>query len=214
MNEFSLSLVRRHFPQLPQPLPHRPGPCCSNTPMRTADQPRGSASRRCSRRRWSRTWSPMRSWPKSLAQSHALWHLRSRSPGPERKGSERQTRHRAAHLGPICPSSNTPMPSTARPAGAPGWWTSATWATTALLLALQCPEGGDGPDFLARHGRPSTPSSTTVAARSGSFSAEHGIGALKTDELGSSSAGGRGADAVDQAGAGSCRHAQPGRVLR
>ena len=53
-----------------------------------------------------------------------------------------------------------------------------------LHYNVQAPEGVPGQQFLARHEKRSTRSSTTRCARcGGSISAEHGVGALKREEL-------------------------------
>ena len=53
-----------------------------------------------------------------------------------------------------------------------------------LHYNVQAPTGADGTAFLAQHEHAvNTVVFDAVAARGGSFSAEHGIGALKRDEL-------------------------------
>ena len=184
MGQFALGLVRKHFPQLPQPL----APAPWTVLLEYADT-EGEASARARFEALLETALEQSliddaAVAESLAQSAALWHLRESIPLAQSEEGL-NVKHDIA------------VPVSAIP--------DFVAATDAALLAafpgirlvnfghlgdgnlhynVQAPEGMAASDFLAQH-EPAINRIVydAVQARGGSFSAEHGIGALKRDEL-------------------------------
>ena len=184
MGQFALGLVRKHFPQLQQPL----APAPWTVLLEYADT-EGEASARARFEALLETALEQSligdaAVAESLAQSAALWHLRESIPLAQSEEGL-NVKHDIA------------VPVSAIP--------DFVAATDAALLAafpgirlvnfghlgdgnlhynVQAPEGMAASDFLAQH-EPAINRIVydAVQARGGSFSAEHGIGALKRDEL-------------------------------
>jgi len=184
MGRFALDLVARHFPQLPQPLPQAPW-----TVLLEHSDTEGEAQARA---RFEALLGAAMEVEivadavvaESLAQSKALWHLRESIPLAQSEEGL-NIKH------------DISLPVSAIP--------EFVAHTDALLLArfpgarlvnfghlgdgnlhynLQCPEGGDSRRFLADNEHEvNRIVFDALAPFGGSFSAEHGIGALKRDEL-------------------------------
>jgi len=184
MSAYSLALVRRHFPQLHQPLAAAPW-----TALLQMSDGDGEAAAR------SRFEALLEAAleqgligdaavAESLAQASALWHLREAIPLAQSEEGP-NVKHDIA------------LPVSAIP--------DFVERTDAALLAafpgarlvnfghlgdgnlhynLQCPAGESEAEFLERNEAAiNRIVYDAVQARGGSFSAEHGIGALKRDEL-------------------------------
>jgi FAD/FMN-containing dehydrogenase len=184
MGDFALGLVRKHFPQLPQPLAPSPW-----TVLLEYADTEGEAE---ARQRFESLLEAAleqslitdAAVAESLAQSAALWHLRESIPLAQSEEGL-NVKHDIA------------VPVSAIP--------DFVSATDAALVAafpgirlvnfghlgdgnlhynVQAPEGMAAGDFLAQHEHAINQIVyDAVQARGGSFSAEHGIGALKRDEL-------------------------------
>jgi FAD/FMN-containing dehydrogenase len=184
MNAHALSLVRRHFPQLPQPLAEAPWTVL----LEYADAQGESAARA---RFESLLGDALEqdviadaAIAESLSQAAALWQLRESIPLAQSEEGL-NVKHDIA------------LPVSAIPD-----WCNRTDAQLREALPgiqlvnfghlgdgnlhynVQCPAGDTAADFLARHeDRINRIVYDAVVAAGGSFSAEHGIGALKRDEM-------------------------------
>ena len=122
----------------------------------------------------------------SLAQSQRVWHLRESIPLAQSLGrAEHQARHRAAGVGASPTSSRAPTPRWQRAFPGVRLVDFGHLGDGNLHYNVQAPAGrcAAGVPATSTSTR-STRSSTTRCARvGGSISAEHGIGALKRDEL-------------------------------
>jgi FAD/FMN-containing dehydrogenase len=184
MGEFALGLVRKHFTQLPQPLAPSPW-----TVLLEYADTEGEASARTRfesllEAALEQSLIGDAAVAESLAQSAALWHLRESIPLAQSEEGL-NVKHDIA------------VPVSAIP--------DFVAATDAALVAafpgirlvnfghlgdgnlhynVQAPEGMAAGEFLANHEHAiNRIVYDAVQARGGSFSAEHGIGALKRDEL-------------------------------
>ena len=184
MGDFALGLVRKHFPQLPQPLAAAPWTVL----LEYADTEGESAARQrfesLLEAALEQSLITDAAVAESLAQSAALWHLRESIPLAQSEEGL-NVKHDIA------------VPVSAIP--------DFVAATDAALVAafpgirlvnfghlgdgnlhynVQAPEGASATDFLAQHEHEiNRIVYDAVQARRGSFSAEHGIGALKREDL-------------------------------
>jgi FAD/FMN-containing dehydrogenase len=183
MGRFALDLVARHFPQLPRRCPAPPGPCCWSKATTKARPRRARASRRCWATRWSAAVSDA-VVAESLAQSRALWHVRESIPLAQAEEGLNIKHDISVPVSAIPPSS--PQTDAALQAASPacGWSTSATWATATCTTTCRPRPGGDASaSWPSRSTRSHGIVYDAVARFGGSISAEHGVGALKRDEL-------------------------------
>ncbi len=184
MNAFSLELVARHFPALPRPLPDAPW-----TVLLEQSDVEGEAP---ARERFERLLEAALEdgcvhdavVAESLAQSRALWHLRESIPLAQAEEGT-NVKHDIA------------LPVSAIPAFVAECDTALAERWPGIRLVdfghlgdgnlhynVQAAPGIDGAQFLAEQEHAvNTVVFDHVARYGGSFSAEHGIGALKRDEL-------------------------------
>jgi FAD/FMN-containing dehydrogenase len=184
MNRFSLDLVAKHFPTLPQPLPQAPWTVL----LEQADS-EGEAPARV---RFEALLSAAVEHgliddavvAESLQQSQALWHLRESIPLAQ------------AQEGPNI-KHDIALPVSAIPAFVERTDAALARAFPGVRLVdfghlgdgnlhynVQAPEGMAAQDFLNRHEHAvNTLVYDAVTAVGGSISAEHGVGALKREEL-------------------------------
>jgi len=185
MNQFSLSLVRQHFPQLAQPLAAAPWTVLLE--LSDAD-----ASAQAARSRFESLLEAAldqglisdAALAESLAQSATMWHWRESIPLAQ--GLEGLNIKHDISL----PVSAIPLFCDRTQAALAAAFPGARLVNFGHLgdgnlhYNVQCPEGGDGAAFLAAHEHAiNALVFDEVQALGGSFSAEHGIGALKRDEL-------------------------------
>ncbi|MBP6902658.1 MAG: FAD-binding oxidoreductase [Burkholderiaceae bacterium] len=186
MNAFSLQLVARHFPQLAQPLA---GAEPAWTVLLEASDADGEAAAR--ERFESLLGDAMEQGrvadaviAESLAQSATLWHLRESIPLAQ--GQEGlNVKHDIALPVSAIPAYCRQMDAALRQAF-PGvrLVNFGHLGDGNLHYNVQCPEDGDAGDFLAHHEHAiNAMVFDGLREFGGSFSAEHGIGALKRDEL-------------------------------
>ena len=184
MNQFSLSLVRRHFSQLAQPL--APAPWTVLLEYASADDEATARSR------FEAMLEPAldqgviddAALAGSLAQSAALWHLREAIPLAQSEEGL-NVKHDIA-----LPVSSIPdfcaRTDAALMAAFPGirLVNFGHLGDGNLHYNVQGPAGTSAQDFLATH-EPAINRLVydAVQACGGSFSAEHGVGLLKRDEL-------------------------------
>ena len=184
MNTFSLALVRQHFAQLAQPL--APAPWTVLLEYAAPDDETAARVRVESLLEaalGSRTISDA-ALAQSLAQSAALWHLRESIPlaqGLEGLNVKHDISLPVSAISDFCAQTDTAL-ATAFPGvrlvnfGHLG--------DGNLHYNVQCPPGDAAADFLAHHeATVNRIVYDAVQAAGGSISAEHGIGALKRDEL-------------------------------
>ncbi len=184
MNRFSLDLVARHFPALPQPLPGAPWTVLleqSDTEGEAQAQARFEALLAAALEAGSASDAVVAT---SLAQSKAMWHLRESIPLAQSEEGL-NIKHDIA-----LPVSAIPAFCAATDAALRAAWPGVRLVNFGHLgdgnlhYNVQCPEGGDAKRFLADHeAAVNTIVYDAVMAHRGSISAEHGVGELKRDEL-------------------------------
>jgi len=183
MNAFSLALVRRHFPDLPQLL--------AQAPWTVLLEVVGSDESALREQLESAFGAAMEAGladdgtvAESLKQSHALWHVRESIPLAQ---SEEGLNIKHDISVPV-----SAMPDFVEETGAllaaafPGMRlvTFGHLGDGNLHYNVQAPEGGNAAVFLASHEEAVNQIVyDEVMRRGGSISAEHGIGALKREEL-------------------------------
>ncbi|MGL6112283.1 MAG: FAD-binding oxidoreductase [Rubrivivax sp.] len=184
MNRFSLDLVARHFPALPQPLPR-----AAWTVLLEQSDSEGEAQARA--RFESLLEAALEAGAiddavvaESLAQSQALWHLRESIPLAQSQEGP-NIKHDIA------------LPVSAVPGFVARTGTALAQAFPGMRLVnfghlgdgnlhynVQAPEGMAAQEFMDRHEHAvNTLVYDAVCALGGSISAEHGVGALKREEL-------------------------------
>ncbi len=184
MNNFSLGLVRQHFAELAQPL--APAPWTVLLAYAASDDEAAARARVESLLEAAMAGGTIldAALAESLAQSAALWHLRESIPlaqGLDGLNVKHDISLPVSSIPDFCAQTDAAL-NTAFPGvrlvnfGHLG--------DGNLHYNVQCPAGLDAAEFLARHERSvNTIVYDAVQAVGGSISAEHGIGALKRDEL-------------------------------
>jgi FAD/FMN-containing dehydrogenase len=184
MGRFAMDLVARHFPQLPQPLPGAPW-----TVLLEQSDTEGEAQAQA--RFESLLGDALEAGcvqdaavASSLAQSHAMWHLRESIPLAQAEEGL-NVKHDIA-----LPVSAIPAFCAETDAALQARFPGVRLVNFGHLgdgnlhYNVQCPEGGDAKAFLLAHEHAINELVyDAVGAHRGSISAEHGIGALKRDEL-------------------------------
>jgi FAD/FMN-containing dehydrogenase len=184
MNEFSLSLVRRHFAQLAHPLP--PAPWTVLLEYADADGLDSARGRFESLLEAALEQGTIgdAAVAESLAQSAAMWQLREAIPLAQSEEGL-NVKH------------DISVPVSAIPAFCERTDAALRAAFAGVRLVnfghlgdgnlhynVQCPEGAEAADFLATHEVAiNRIVYDAVQACGGSFSAEHGVGALKRHEM-------------------------------
>ena len=184
MNTFSLALVRRHFPQLPQPLPEAPWTVLleyADADGEASARGRFEALLEAALEAGTITDAAL---AESLAQSAAMWQLRESIPLAQSEEGL-NVKHDIALPVSAIPGFCARTDAALR-AALPGvrLVNFGHLGDGNLHYNVQCPEGDAARDFLDRH-EPAINRIVydAVQAAGGSISAEHGIGALKRDEL-------------------------------
>jgi FAD/FMN-containing dehydrogenase len=184
MNAYSLELVATHFPQLRQPVAPAPW-----TVLLEASDLEGELAARLRfesllEAAIERGWIADAAVAENLAQSAAMWHLREAIPLAQSE-EDQNVKHDIA-----LPVSAIPgfveRTDAALSAAFPGVRLGdfGHLGDGNLHYNVQCPPGDSDRDFLERHEEAiNRIVYDAVQGCSGSFSAEHGIGALKRDEL-------------------------------
>ncbi len=184
MNRFSLSLVRKHFPQLRQPLPEAAWTVLLEQSDTESEAHARSVFEGLLETAMERGLITDAAVAESIAQSRAMWHLRESIPLAQPEEGP-NIKHDIS-----LPVSRIPAFVASTDAAL-----QAAFAGTRsvnfghlgdgnLHYNLQAPLGMDGAAFLGEHEHAvNTLVYDAVSACGGSFSAEHGVGALKRDEL-------------------------------
>ena len=184
MNTFSLALVRRHFAQLAQPLPPAPWTVLlenADADGETAARSRFEALLEAALGAGVITDAAI---AESLAQSAAMWHLRESIPLAQSEEGLNVKHDIALPVSAIpgfCASTDAALQ-----AAFPGvrLVNFGHLGDGNLHYNVQSPDGAAAAAFLATHEHAiNTVVYDAVQACGGSFSAEHGIGELKRDEL-------------------------------
>ena len=184
INAFALALVARHFPQLQQPLP--PGPWTVLLELSDAE---GEAH---ARERFEallaealeRSLIDDAAVAGSMAQSRAMWHLREAIPlaqAEEGLNIKHDISLPVSRIAAFCGATDAAL---ARAVPGMRLVNFGHLGDGNLHYNVQAPEGQDAHAFLSeREAEVNRIVYDAVAAHGGSISAEHGIGALKRDEL-------------------------------
>jgi FAD/FMN-containing dehydrogenase len=188
MNAFSLALVARHMPTLRQPLAAA-GQRAPWTVLLESSDAEGEAH---ARERFEallgaaieRDIASDAAVAESLAQSRAMWHLRESIPlaqAAEGLNIKHDIALPISRIAAFCAATEAALHDSA-----PGMRlvNFGHLGDGNLHFNVQCPEGADATAFLSeREHEINAIVYGAVAAHGGSISAEHGIGALKRDEL-------------------------------
>lgn len=184
MQRFALSLVERHFPQLPKPLPGAAWTVLlelAGTEAEDAERERLAA---LLEQAMERGWVSDAVVAASIAQSRALWHLRESIPLAQSEEGLNIKHDIALPVSAI--PGFVPRMAALLQAAAPGARVVCFGhlGDGNLHYNLQAPEGIVADEFLAAHeAHINGLVYDEVQRLGGSISAEHGIGALKRDEL-------------------------------
>ncbi|MBN8487217.1 MAG: FAD-binding oxidoreductase [Burkholderiales bacterium] len=183
MERFALDLVSRHFPGLPRPLPGAPWVVLLE--LAAADEAQARTLLEATLgEALEMACVDDAVVAESLAQSRALWHLRESIPLAQAEEGLNIKNDIALPVSAIAGFVHA-MGSALR-AQVPGirLVTFGHLGDGNLHYNLQAPEGVPAATFLAQHEAAlNRQVYDAVMARGGSFSAEHGIGALKLGEL-------------------------------
>ncbi|TAK78217.1 MAG: FAD-binding oxidoreductase [Aquabacterium sp.] len=184
MNAFSLQLVARHFPQIPQPLPSAPW----SVLLELSDTGGEDEARARLEALLARAMDDGRVRDavvaQSLTQAHAMWHLRECIPlaqAEEGLNIKHDIGLPASRLAAFVAQTDAALQ-----AALPGtrFVNFGHLGDGNLHYNLQAPEGADAAAFLAQHeAAVNAIVYDAVSAHGGTISAEHGIGQLKRDEL-------------------------------
>ena len=184
MNDTSLALVRRHFPQLAQPLPPAPWTVLLEQSDSESEVHAQALFEALLEGALERGVIADAAVAASVQQSRAMWHLRESIPLAQSEEGL-NIKHDIA-----LPVSAVPrfvaQTDAALAAAYPGvrLVDFGHLGDGNLHYNVQCPAGGSAADFLRDHeAAVNTIVYDAVAAYGGSISAEHGIGALKREEL-------------------------------
>ena len=184
MNRFSLDLVARHFPTLPRPLPQAAWTVLLEQSDNEGEQPARLRFEALLEAALEAGVIDDAVVAESLQQSHDLWHLRESIPLAQAQEGP-NVKHDVA------------LPVSAIPAFCERTDAALAQAFPGIRLVnfghlgdgnlhynVQAPQGQPAQAFMDRHEHAvNTLVYDAVCALGGSISAEHGVGALKRDEL-------------------------------
>ncbi len=184
MNRFSLSLVRKHFPQLRQPLPEAAWTVLLEQSDTESEAHARGLFEALLESAMERGFITNAAVAESLEQSRAMWHLRESIPLAQPEEGP-NIKHDIS-----LPVSRIPAFVTSTDAALQAAFPGIRSVNFGHLgdgnlhYNLQAPLGMDSAAFLGEHEHAvNTLVYDAVSACGGSFSAEHGVGALKRDEL-------------------------------
>jgi len=184
MGDFALSLVRRHFASLPQPLAPAPWTVLLECVDAEGLAPARARFESLLEAALERGLIADAAVAESIAQSRAMWQLREAIPLAQSEEGL-NIKHDIA-----LPVSASPDFCAATDAAITAAFPGARLVNFGHLgdgnlhYNVQAPEGQPAADFLSRHEAAiNAIVYDAVQARAGSFSAEHGVGVLKRDEL-------------------------------
>ncbi len=184
MGEFALGLVRRHFPTLPQPLPSAPWTALLEFADAEGLDPARARFESLLETARERGLIGDAALAASIAQARAMWQLRESIPLAQ---SEEGLNIKHDISLPVSAIPDFVARTDAAIAAAfPGvrMVDFGHLGDGNLHYNVQAPEGDSAAEFLQRHEDAiNAIVYDAVQARGGSFSAEHGVGVLKRDEL-------------------------------
>jgi FAD/FMN-containing dehydrogenase len=184
MGEFALGLVRRHYPQLRQPLPPSPWTVLLEQSDTEGEQHARALFEGLLETALERGLITDAAVAESIEQSNGLWHLRESIPLAQSEEGLNIKHDISLPVSRIVDF--VAATDAALRAALPGvrLVNFGHLGDGNLHYNVQAPEGGDTKQFLLQHeAAVNTIVYDAVGACGGSISAEHGIGALKRDEL-------------------------------
>jgi FAD/FMN-containing dehydrogenase len=184
MGSFALELVARHFPTLPRPLPDAPWTVLlehADTEGEVQARSRFEALLEAALEAGEVTDAVV---AESLAQSQALWHVRESIPLAQAEEGLNIKHDISLPVSAIPTFVGSTDAALQRHFPGVRLVNFGHLGDGNLHYNVQAPVGADGAAFLTEHEHAvNTLVFDAVAEHGGSFSAEHGIGALKRDEL-------------------------------
>ncbi|HEY4958748.1 MAG TPA: FAD-binding oxidoreductase [Caldimonas sp.] len=184
MNAFSLELVRRHFAQLRQPLAPAPWTVLIEHSDAESDVHATAALEGLLGAALERGLIDDTAVASSLEQADAMWHLRESIPLAQSAEGANVKHDIALPVSAIAEFVASTDAALARAFPGVRLVDFGHLGDGNLHYNVQGPSGGAGAAFVAEHeARINAIVYDAVAACGGSFSAEHGIGALKREEL-------------------------------
>ena len=184
MNEFALSLVQRHFPQLPRPLAPSPWTVLLELSDAESEAHAQSVFESLLEAALERGLIADAAVASSLEQSRAMWHVRESIPlaqAEEGPNIKHDIALPASRLAAFVASTDAALRQRFPGVRIVNF---GHLGDGNLHYNVQAPEGTGAADFM-RQQEPAVNALVyeAVAAHDGSISAEHGIGAQKRDEL-------------------------------
>ena len=184
MNRFSLALVARHFPQLPQPLPAAPWTVLLEQADSEGEAPARARFEALLAAALEDGLIDDAVVAESLQQSQALWHLRESIPLAQAQEGPNIKHDIAVPVSAIPGFVERTDAALARAFPGVRLVDFGHLGDGNLHYNVQAPEDMAAQDFLDRHEHAvNTLVYDAVTAVGGSISAEHGVGALKREEL-------------------------------
>ena len=184
MNRFSLDLVARHFPALPQPLPAAPWTVLLEQADSEGEEPARARFEALLAAALEEGLIDDAVVAESLQQSQALWHLRESIPLAQAQEGSNIKHDIALPVSAIPDFVARTDAALARAFPGVRLVDFGHLGDGNLHYNVQAPEGQDAALFLAQQEHAvNTIVYDAVAAVGGSISAEHGVGALKREEL-------------------------------
>ncbi|KQU64451.1 MULTISPECIES: FAD-binding oxidoreductase [unclassified Rhizobacter] len=184
MGEFALGLVRRHYPQLRQPLPPSPWTVLLEQSDTEGEEHARALFEGLLESALEQGLITDAAVAESIEQSNGLWHLRESIPLAQSEEGLNIKHDISLPVSRIVDF--VAATDAALRAALPGvrLVNFGHLGDGNLHYNVQAPEGGDAKQFLQQHeAEVNTIVYDAVGACGGSISAEHGIGALKRDEL-------------------------------
>jgi FAD/FMN-containing dehydrogenase len=184
MNEFSLSLVARHMPQLRQPLPAAPWTVLLELSDNESEAHARERFEGLLGQALERGTIGDAAIAESVAQSHTMWHLRESIPLAQAEEGLNIKHDIALPVSRIPAFCEATQGALERAVAGVRLVNFGHLGDGNLHYNVQAPAGVDAAVFLAeREHEINNIVYDAVAAHGGSISAEHGIGVLKRDEL-------------------------------
>jgi len=184
MNRFSLDLVARHFPALPQPLPRAVWTVLLEQSDNEGEAPARVRFEGLLEAALDAGIVADAVVAESLAQSRALWHLRESIPLAQSQEGPNIKHDIALPVSAIAAFVSSTDAALAQAFPGMRLVNFGHLGDGNLHYNVQAPEGEPAQAFMDRHEHAvNTLVYDAVGALGGSISAEHGVGALKRDEL-------------------------------
>jgi FAD/FMN-containing dehydrogenase len=184
MNRASLELVRRHFATLRQPLSSAPWTVLVEHSDFEGETHGASALERLLGRALERGLIDDTALASNLEQANAMWHLRESIPLAQAMEGPNVKHDISLPASAVCEFVASTDAALQRAFPGVRLIDFGHLGDGNLHYNVQCPPGIDAAEFLRRHEHEvNAIVYDAVGARGGSISAEHGVGALKRDEL-------------------------------